>query len=197
MKKFLKNVYFKIICGNSFMRRGVKFGKGSYIRKHAQINGGGYITLGSHTRIGPYSRLQCFTNISGEKFKPQIEIGNNVIIGRNVTISCCNKVLIGDNCMITGYCFLCDSNHGMDASSEKRYETQKMIRDTVKLGQNVFVGEKAIILPGVEIGDNAIIGAGSVVTKSVPAYSMVAGNPAKVIKIYDVDKKAWVKVEHE
>ena len=194
MKKLLKTIYFKLLCGNSFVRKGVHFGSGSYIREHAQISGGENIFLGSHTRIGPYSRLQCFMSISGEKFDPHMKIGNNVMIGRNVTISCCNEVIIGDNCLITGYCFFCDSNHGMDAFSEKRYEAQTMDRKTVKLGQNVFVGEKAIILPGVTIGDNAIIGAGSVVTKSIPANSMAVGNPAKVIKVFDLKRKSWIKV---
>lgn len=187
LKKFLLKFYF----GNSLFRKGVKFGKGSYIRGGAQIGGGKYITLGEHTRISINARLQCFTKISGQNLSPQMKIGNNVFIGRNVTISCCNEIVIGDDCQITGYVFIGDSNHGMDINCGKRYETQKMILKSTIIGKNVFVGEKAIILPGVTIGDNVIVGAGSVVTKDVPANSMVVGNPAKIIKKYNFVSGKW------
>ncbi len=190
----LKKIILKVFFGNRFTRKGIKFGKGSYVREHAQIGGGKHISLGNHTRISPYARLQCFELISSEKLNPQITIGNNVFIGRNVTISCCNKVTIGDDTMITGYVFICDSNHGMTPNTI-RYERQKMIKKSVEIGKNVFIGEKALILPGVTIGDNCIIGAGSVVTKSFCSNVMIAGNPAKIIKKYNFDNNAWEKCE--
>lgn len=191
MKKLIKAIILKVFFGNSFARKGVKFGKGSYIREHAQIGGGKHIRLGTHTRISPYSRLMCFENISGEKLEPELIIGDNVFIGRNITISCCNRVEIGEDTLITGCCFIGDSEHGMDPECGKRYEAQPMIRKATKIGKNCFLGEKAVVLPGVEIGDNCIIGAGSVVTKSFKSDCLLAGNPARVIKKYNFDTNEW------
>lgn len=192
MKKCLKKIAIKLYFGNSFFRKKVHFGKNSYILKNPQIGGGNSIFLGENTRIGPNARLQCFKQISGEKLEPCIKISDNVIIGRNVTISCCNSVIIMKNTMITGYVFIGDSNHGMDVESELRYEQQKMIKKEIIIGENVFIGEKAIILPGVKIGNNTIIGAGSVVTKSFGDNVMIAGNPAKIIKKYDFELHKWL-----
>lgn len=153
--------------------------------------------LGNHTRISPYSRLMCFDKISGETLSPSLKIGDNVFIGRNITISCCNFVEIGDNTLITGYCFIGDSEHGMDIENDKRYEQQKMIRKETKIGKNCFLGEKTIILPGVTIGDNCIIGAGSVVTKSFPNDCMIVGNPARCVKKYDYNKHEWERINNE
>ena len=66
----------------------------------------------------------------------------------------------------------------------------------VKICENVWIGENAIILPGIEIGKNSIIGAGSVVTKNVPENCIVAGNPARIIKKYNFGNKKWEKVNN-
>lgn len=191
MKKQLKAMIFKIFFGNSLVRKGVKFGKGSYIREHAQICGGKRIKLGTHTRIFPYSRIQCFEFISGKQLSPKLTIGDNVLMGRNTTILCANEVTIGDNTMFASYCFVSDENHGIDLSTGVRYECQSIELSSVHIGNNCWIGEKAIILPGVSIGDNSIIGAGSVVTKSIPKDSIAVGNPAKVIKKYNFETNEW------
>lgn len=191
MKKLIKKIILKVFFGNSFVRKGVKFGKGSYIREHAQICGGKRITLGSHTRIFPYSRIQCFEYVSGKHLSPKLTIGDNVYMGRNTTILCANEVTIGDNAMFASYCFVSDENHGMDLSSGVRYECQPIEFSSVHIGKNCWIGEKAMIMPGVTIGDNTIIGAGSVVTKSIPENSIAVGNPAKVIKKYNFETNQW------
>lgn len=197
MKKFIKNMAIKCWFGNSMLRKGVTFGKDSYIREHAQIGGGHHITLGTHSRISQYSRLMCFEKISGEELNPQLTIGDNCFFGRNLTISCSNRVEIGNDCLITGYVFICDSEHGMDPECGKRYETQPMIRKTTKIGNNVFIGEKAMIMPGVTIGNNCIIGAGSIVKKSFPDNCMIVGNPAKCVKKYNYKVHQWERIKHE
>lgn len=197
IKNWIKIISVKLYFGNSFFRKGVKFGRGAFIREHTKISGGVNIVLGDNARIYPYSRIECFEWASGEKFTPKIRIGNNVLLGRNSTILCCNEVNIGDDCLFASYCTIIDENHGMDPSLGIRYEAQKLDVKNVDIGRNCWIGEKVIILPGVSIGDNAVIGAGSVVTKSIPADSIAVGNPARVVKKFDYIEKKWKKVEGE
>jgi len=189
--RILKRIAISCFFGNRFFRKGIRFGKDSFVHKHAQIIGGNHIVLGDHSKIGVYSRLCCWKEIAGVVFSPQIKIGDNVFIGRNVTISCAKNVSIGDNTAIAGYVFICDSNHGTDPESDLRYEVQPLEVKEVSIGNNCFIGDKAIILPGVKIGDNSIVGAGSVVTKSFESGSMIVGNPARCIKKYSYENHCW------
>lgn len=197
MKKIIKKILLKYYFGNSFFRKGIKFGKGSFIREHAQISGGNNINIGNHTRIYPYSRIECFTNISNQKYNPKLTIGNNVIMGRNTTILCADEISIGNDTMFASYCFISDENHGIDLSLNKRYECQKITTKPIKIGKNCWIGEKVIILPGVNIGDNSIIGAGSVVTKDIPPNCIAVGNPARIIKKYNMKNKEWETIERK
>lgn len=83
-------------------------------------------------------------------------IGDNAILGRNTTILCANSIKIGANSIFASYCFISDENHGMIPSKEERYECQPITVNSVEIGENCWIGEKVIILPGVTIGDNTI-----------------------------------------
>ena len=85
-------------------------------------------------------------------------------------------------------------NHGMDPESEKSYMRQPLVSKPVSIGDGCWIGEKVCILPGVTIGKKCVIGAGSVVTKSIPDYSIAVGNPAKVVKQYNFETQHWEKV---
>lgn len=123
----------------------------------------------------------CFFNI----FKPgsQILIGDNVGISGS-TINASKSITIGDNTIIGSGCLITDTD-SHPISAEKRlckdYYKYTSCKE-IKIGKNVFVGARSIIMKGVTIGDGAVIGAGSVVTKDVPENTIVAGNPARIIK---------------
>lgn len=106
------------------------------------------------------------------------EAGDNTRI-RHCTIQCANHISIGKNCSIANDCLVQDTNFHSKKESDG---TQSAINDEIIIGNYVWVCPKSVILKGVHIGDGAIIATGSVVTKDIPAYSMVAGVPAKVIK---------------
>ena len=111
------------------------------------------------------------------------DCGKNIKIGKNVFINACCRfqdqggIEIGDGSLIGHNTTIATLNH--DFNPAKR---QNLTPRPVKIGKNVWIGSDCTILPGVEIGDGAIIGAGSVVTKSIPANTIAVGNPARVIK---------------
>ncbi len=116
------------------------------------------------------------------------DCGKNIKIGKNVFINACCRfqdqggIEIGDGSLIGHNTTIATLNH--DFNPDKR---QNLTPSSVKIGKNVWIGSDCTILPGVEIGDGAIIGAGSVVTKSVPKNTIAVGNPARVIKELEVN----------
>ena len=108
-----------------------------------------------------------------------IEIGENFYANHNLTILDCNKVKFGDNVFIAPNCSFYTAGHPLDVETRnKGLEYAKPI----EVGNNVWIGGNVVILPGVKIGDNAVIGAGSVVTKNIPSNVLAVGNPCKVIR---------------
>lgn len=108
-----------------------------------------------------------------------IKVGKNTTIGYYTFIFASEKIEIGDDCMIAPFVYIVDSNHG--TSKELPMNLQENDVKPIKIGNDVWIGANAIILKGVNIGDGAIISAGSVVTKNVDEYDIVGGIPAKII----------------
>jgi len=146
-----------------------------------QIIGDGTVEIGDDVLIGS---LQTW--IVGFKVStaPRLLIGNRVSINYDTTISVAECVSIGDDTMIAMRVQIYDNpSHPLAPSRRLRRESFAIDEARpVMIGRNVWIGTAAIILRGVTIGDNAVVAAGSVVTKSVPANTVVAGNPAKIIK---------------
>lgn len=114
--------------------------------------------------------------------EPQnILIGSNVFIGRNVYINAYERIQIGNFCAIAADCKLISGNHGY-SDIEIPINLQAYENKPIILHDDVWLGYNVIILPGVILGKGCIVGAGSVVTKSFPDYSVIAGTPAKLIK---------------
>lgn len=108
-----------------------------------------------------------------------IEIGENFYSNHNLVILDANKVVFGDNVFIGPNCGFYTAGHPLDAETRnKGLEYAKPI----KVGNDVWFGGNVVVLPGVKIGNNVVIGAGSVVAKDIPENSVAVGNPCKVIK---------------
>ena len=185
MNAFFKKIIHFLCIINPYLW-GVKFGRDSFLLPKAIIRRHkGTIKLGYNTRIYSNSRLQTIDKSSA------IIIGNNTMIGYG--FSCLSKgiINIGNECIVASNVFITDYNHSIDRNDKEGYK--RLVQKTVRIGNNVWIGEKAIILPGVIVGNNSIIGAESVVTKSVPDNAVAVGNPAKVIKIWSDDKRIYEK----
>jgi acetyltransferase-like isoleucine patch superfamily enzyme len=156
------------------------------------IKGSQYISIGSNVSIGHSVTLTAWDTYLNQTFTPHIVIGNGCSIGNNAHITAVNNILIGDNVLTGKYILITDNSHGesnielLDIPPAKRPLASK---GQVIIEDNVWIGEKASILPNVTIGRGAIIAANSVVTKDVPPYCVVAGNPARIIKNMDLKIK--------
>lgn len=108
-----------------------------------------------------------------------IEIGNNFYSNHNLVILDCAKVIIGNNVYLGPNCGIYTAGHPLDIKQrEKGLEYAK----SINIGNHVWIGGNVVILPGVTIGDNVTIGAGSIVTKDIPKNVVAVGNPCKIIK---------------
>lgn len=157
-------------------------GKDCYFRSVAQLHDPQYIHLGDNNCFGKDLYLTAW---EGGQNKPMLTIGSNCSFGAYNHITCANKVTIGNGVLTGKWITITDNSHGeTDRVSLEMKPTKRPItsKGPVVIGNNVWIGDKATILPGVTIGDGAVIAANAVVTKDVPAYSVVGGNPAMVIK---------------
>lgn len=124
-----------------------------------------------------------------------IEIGNNFYANMDCIFLDVNKIIIGDNVMVGPRVSFYTAGHPIDAEVRN---TELEFGLPIRIESNVWIGGNAVILPGVTIGENSIIAAGSVVTKDVPADAIVGGNPAKVIReINEADKELWNRKSKE
>lgn len=108
-----------------------------------------------------------------------IEIGENFYANHNLIILDGNKVKFGSNVFIAPNCSFYTAGHPLEV--EKRNEGLEYAK-AIEVGDNVWIGGNVVVLPGVKIGSNTIIGAGSIVTKDIPSNVVAVGNPCKVIK---------------
>ena len=132
---------------------------------------------------GRFCRIDVFPEINSKKRKIII-FGKNIQIGDNVHIAAVDGITIEDNCLIASNVFITDHDHGNTNKEDLKMEPKNRIINSkkVRIGQNCWIGQNVCILKGCVIGENSVIGAGAVVTKSFPPYSILAGNPAKIIK---------------
>lgn len=120
-----------------------------------------------------------------------IEVGKNFFANYNCTILDVGKVTIGDNCQMAPNVAIYTAGHPVHPDSRNSAYEYGI---EVTIGDNCWIGGNSVVCPGVHIGNNVIIGAGSVVTKDVPDWSIAAGNPCKVIRqITEEDRKYYYK----
>ncbi len=116
----------------------------------------------------------------------ELVIGDDVFVNQGCSIVALHRISIGDNCLIGEFTSILDTDFHELASG------MGVRTGAVEIGRNVFIGRNCILLPGVSIGDNSVIGAGSVVTRSVPANCVFAGNPARQIRELPV-VEGWIR----
>jgi lipopolysaccharide O-acetyltransferase len=158
-----------------------------YIRGRSAIKWGQGFTTGVGVRLDALGTARL-----------QIVFGDRVQLNDYVHIGAIEKISIGNDVLIASRVFISDHNHGcysgeaLHSSPEELPAQRVLVAKPVSIGNRVWIGENVNILSGVSIGDGAIIGAGSVVTSDVNADTIVAGNPARVVKVFDRVQHSWV-----
>ncbi len=117
----------------------------------------------------------------------EVSIGAKTVIGQECTISAFQHVSIGRECIVADRVMLIDFDHGA-AEVERPVRLQGIYKRDVRVGHNVWIGYGACILRGVTVGDNAIVGTSSVLTKPMPANAVVAGSPARVVRMREAPR---------
>ena len=164
------------------------------------------IFLGNDIYLGPNSLLIALTGYPGptmqhpekkgmkQTFDSKISIGSRVTSTGQLQVAAMSEVTIEDDVMFATNVNITDGFHGYTRMDEP-YKYQEIIRiQPIRIKQGCWVGQNVVIFPGVTIGEMTIIGANSVVTKSVPDRCIALGSPAKIIKKWDADKADWVAV---
>jgi acetyltransferase-like isoleucine patch superfamily enzyme len=144
-----------------------------------EIGRKGCVELGRWSWIGHGCKLRSHEGL--------ISIGGKTVMGQECTISAYQHVSIGRECVIADRVMLIDFDHGM-VEVERPIRVQGIYKRDVRVGNNVWIGYGACVLRGVTVGDNAVIGTSAVVTKDVPENAVVAGVPARVIRMRDEPK---------
>ncbi len=161
------------------------------------------ISFGDHVWLGPGSFIAAVKeypsasvqypgkHIPVQTFSPRIRIGDRVTCSGNLVIGAVERVDIGDDVLLAFNVTILDNLHGFENAYEP-YKYQALQRVApVEVGRGCWIGQNAVILPAVTIGEMSIVGANSVVTESIPERSIAVGAPARVIKQWDEKTGQW------
>ena len=146
-----------------------------------------YMEFGDQVEMHFNARVQCidYFQPTDQHFKPRLILHDHVVVQAMCHIGCIDRVEIGEWSTMGARCYITDHTHGGTSREELLLPPRKrplVSRGPVKIGKYVHLGEGVCVMPGVTIGDYSVIGAGAVVTRDIPPFSVAVGSPAKVIK---------------
>lgn len=181
----------------SFIYTKLYFPQAKIIRLPFDVRNKKYIKFGKNFTSGFGCRIEAYP--SSKEIETCIFIGDNVQINDYVHIGSIGSISIGNNVLMASKIYITDHNHGSydDIISDHPMSiphNRIRISKPVIIEDNVWLGESVCVLPGVTIGKGCVIGALSVVSKSIPPYSIAVGSPAKVVKKFNFKKNKWEKL---
>lgn len=185
MKKIvikILNLWYRIYGKIKFIGRNIYVGIG------CKIINNGMIELNENVKL----RGNAFISTNKNSI---IKVGKNTDIGINSRICAANKIIIGDNVLFGPNVYIADQDHKYKDVKKPIMEQGAYKTKGIIIGEGTWIGINVVIIGEVTIGKNCVVGANSVLTKSIPDYSVAVGAPAKIIKKYDVDLDKWVKVQ--
>lgn len=149
-----------------------------------------FLRLGANVFIHCGARIEGFSSYVGKNYSPEIIISDNVKIQQNLHLTCAESVCIGKNSAIAANVTITDIRHPYEDIAVT-IEEQPLQVSPVFIGEGCKIYNNSVILPGTKLGKHCVIGANSVVGGNIPDYSVVSGNPGRIIKWYDFGEQKW------
>lgn len=180
IKQIKKNIYT-----SSRRQQLGRVGKGFDVTQPFSIVGGEHIEIGDDFFACDSCSIEAWDQYLGYSYQPAIKIGNNVRMNRGCHLTAIDSITLGNGILMGSNVLITDNSHGKCSSEECHIppaERELYSKGPVSIGDCVWIGDGAVILPGVTIGKGSVVGANAVVTKSVPEYTVVGGNPARIIR---------------
>lgn len=166
-------------------------GIGLIAKKGVRINKPKQVCIGKRVRLDLYSSIHL-NQISRKR--PMVKIGDNVLIGAYSSIGCSNEITIEKDVLLAPHVHITDRNHTFENVGIPINQQSAVSPGPVFIGKETWLGYGVQIMPNVKIGRHCVVAAGSIVTKDIPDYCVVAGIPAKVIKQYNFKTLKWEKI---
>jgi acetyltransferase-like isoleucine patch superfamily enzyme len=189
--KFLKKIAKSVLYRPGFAR----MGEGSVILLPRWLFNKKRIQVGEKCVIGRFAVFNAVAEYAGRKYDSKIIIHDNVYIGGYAQLHCMDRLTIESGCVLSEHVYVSDIAHGFDPDGGPIMEQDLESKGPVHIGEKTFIGYGVSVLPGVTLGKHCIVGTRSVVTRSFPDYSMIAGSPARLIKKYCLETKTWVNAQ--
>lgn len=175
------------------LRYGISPSKHVYFGKNVRIVNPQYVDMGGQVFIDDDVELCVNQTMPG--VTPKLLIGNRVHFGKMNRIGCDNKIVIEDDVLFAPHVHISDRNHGFEDIHTPVSRQKVNSKGPVVIGAETWLGFGCQVMSGVKIGRHCVITAGAVVVKDVPDYSVVGGNPARILKQYNQITNKWEKYD--
>lgn len=169
------------------------FGRRSWLKKPDQIYGASRIFIADDVRIEKGAVLYAVRNYSEDDYEGRIIIGRGSFLNRYFNASSAIGIEIGEDVAFGSNVFLCDYDHDYSDPRVGRIASKLIIKGPIKIGDRCWLGANVYVASGVELGEGCVVGANSVVTKSFPANTVLAGAPAKAVRNWCSETGQWLR----
>lgn len=177
--------------------RFASFGEGSIIVPPAIVNCPHRIHIGRGVTIHERCWFSVYDHYQGRDHDPWLRIGDRVLLHRDTYISCVGQIDIEDDVISGPNVLISDSYHEYENPHLTIREQPMAEPKAVRVCKGSLIGANALITMGVTVGEHTFIGAGAVVTRDLPPFSVAVGNPARVVRRYDHERACWVDVDRD